>query len=221
MVTARERFLSGRHYEPIADAVAAAAGYAQIAAAGIAVELAAGTGYYLARLADAQPRGIGIAMDIARPALQRAARCHPRVVAVGWDVWRRLPIADRSVAVVLSVFGPRNALEIKRILRPGGAIVIVTPLPEHLNELRDPLGLVGIDPLKPSRLSASFDPVAQLESEVRCEYSIMLSRTDCLALAEMGPSAHHSTPAQLAERADRLDELTEVSVAVRVSTYRV
>ena len=49
---------------------------------------------------------------------------------------------------MLSIFGPRNAAETGRILAPGGALIMATPGPAHLGELRRPLGMIGIDPAK-------------------------------------------------------------------------
>jgi 23S rRNA (guanine745-N1)-methyltransferase len=62
MVAARERFLGGGHYEPLAATLAtlaarhvapAAVVPGQGAGPGLAVDLAGGTGYYLARVLDA------------------------------------------------------------------------------------------------------------------------------------------------------------------------
>src|SRR5579871_6818543 len=58
MVLARDRFLGGGHYQPVADAVSALAARALAAPAdpggpGLVLDLAGGTGYYLARVLDA------------------------------------------------------------------------------------------------------------------------------------------------------------------------
>jgi SAM-dependent methyltransferase len=94
---------------------------------GLVADLAGGTGYYLAGILDALPHRHGACIDLSVPALRRAARAHPRAAALGADVWQPLPLADRSAALVVSIFGPRNAAETGRILIPGGTLIIATP----------------------------------------------------------------------------------------------
>jgi 23S rRNA (guanine745-N1)-methyltransferase len=89
MVADRAAFLAAGHYDFIADA----AGRAAARRTRLVVDAGAGTGYYLARVLDARPaRRLGL--DVAKPALRRAARAHPRAAAVLADLWRPLPLAD-------------------------------------------------------------------------------------------------------------------------------
>ena len=64
--------------------------------------------------------------------------------------------AARSAALALSIFGPRNAAETGRVLGPGGALIMATPGPAHLGELRRPLGLIGIDEQKLRRIAGAY-----------------------------------------------------------------
>jgi 23S rRNA (guanine745-N1)-methyltransferase len=218
MVAAREAFLGAGHYAPIAAAVAAevAAGpeptvatgmEAAIAAAatGCVVEVGAGTGYYLARAAGGR---VGIALDSSREALRRAAR--DGLGAVVCDAWRALPVRDGVADAVLCVFAPRNVDEMRRILAPGGVLVVATPTPRHLAELVGPLGLVRVDERKPERLARALgEPVRERLVEARME----LSREDVRALVGMGPSARHVDPDAVARPA-------EATLSVRVAVYR-
>ena len=72
-------------------------------------------------LLDRFPAAAGLALDVSKPALRRAARAHPRAAAVGCDAWGPLPLRDGVADAVLNVFAPRNAAEIARVLRPDGA----------------------------------------------------------------------------------------------------
>ena len=221
MVDARARFLAAGHFDPLAEALAAAAAEATAGAgAGLVVDVGAGTGWYLARVLDATPARAGLAVDLSKFAARRAARAHPRAVAAVADARAPLPLADGCAAVALDVFAPRNGPELRRILRDDGLLLVVTPAREHLDELRQVLGLLDVDPEKERRvadaLSPCFDRVA---SEPR-RWRMRLPRGDVLALAGMGPSARHVGTEALAARAAPLPDPVEVTGAVVVERWR-
>ncbi len=219
MVAARDRFLGGGHYGALAAAVAGLAAEHEPAAAGLVVELAGGTGYYLASVLDVLPERYGVCLDLSAAALRRAARAHPRAAAVGADVWRTLPLADRSAALVLCVFGPRNAAETERVLVAGGALIIATPGPEHLRELREPLGMIGIDERKAGRLAAEYHEYAEADG-IALNYQMELRHQDITAVVAMGPSARHIAPEALAARISDLPSPVSVTVDVRIHSFR-
>ncbi|WP_084128704.1 putative RNA methyltransferase [Demequina sp. NBRC 110055] len=193
MVMARERLQSGGWYLPVADAVASAvAEVASVGASGtgLLLDLAGGTGYYAAAALEALPGWGGMVMDLSTPALKRAARAHERAVAVGADALKVLPMGDRAVDLVLSVFGPRVPAEIARVLRPGGALVVVTPLPAHLAELVAAVDGVHVHEGKSERLAAQFPGWERVVSrDVVTPLSLTADAArDVLA---MGPNAHH------------------------------
>ena len=223
MVMAREKFLGAGHYRPLAAAIA------ELAAAlegggpgpvpGLVLDLAGGTGYYLGGLLDALPGRLGACVDLSAPALRRAARAHPRAAALGADAWQPLPLADGAAALVLSVFGPRNPAEIRRVLAPGGALIVATPGADHLAELRGPLGLIGIDERKTARLADAYrDYPDATERAVR--YPLSLGHADLTHLVAMGPNARHIGAEMLAERVAALPGRFTVTVDVEVRGYR-
>src|SRR5450432_2303702 len=159
MVQARASFLAAGHFDHVAAELAQEAGAAGAADADICVaDVGAGTGYYLAAVLDQLTGSVGLALDASKFALRRAARAHQRIGAVACDVWRALPVADQSAAVVLNVFAPRNGAEFRRILAPGGRLLVVTPTQLHLRELIAAAGLLKVDPRKEQRLSRTLDP---------------------------------------------------------------
>ena len=223
MVHARADFLRARHYEPIAEAVADVAERCVTGAEGprdgCVVDAGAGTGYYLARVLEALPGRVGIALDISKHAARRAARAHDRAAAVVCDTWGRLPLRDGSAALVLDVFAPRNAAEFRRALAPGGALIVVTPSARHLCELVGPLGLLSVDEHKDERLADQLaGSFVQRESEL-IEWTMSLSRADVLALVRMGPSAWHADASTLAARVTAMPEPLPVTASVYVSAY--
>ncbi len=219
MISARHDFLTAGHYSPIAGALADAAASAPDVE-GCVLDLGAGTGHYLASVLDRLPERAGLALDVSRFALRRAARAHPRIAAIGADAWAPLPIRSSSVALMLNVFAPRNAIEIRRVLVPGGELVVVTPTSEHLRELVTALGLIRVDPDKQDRLERAMSPQLRLSHSTRHDFTLQLSPAEVRTVVAMGPSARHLDPTTLDERIAVLANPALVTASVTVSTYR-
>ncbi|SCG43089.1 putative RNA methyltransferase [Micromonospora inositola] len=226
MIAARADFLAAGHYDTIAAALATTA--TEIAygdrtgrtAYPLVVDAGAGTGRYLAAVLAALPDAVGLALDVSKPALRRAARAHPRAAAALADTWQRLPLADASTTVLLNVFAPRNGAEFHRVLDPAGALLVVTPAEEHLVELVDALDLLKVDPAKADRVAGSLaGHFTEASTEVR-RARLALTRTEVATLVGMGPSAWHTDPARLAERIAALPEPVPVTLAVRLGVHR-
>lgn len=214
MVSARADFLASGFYAPLACALA------ERARGELVVDAGAGTGYYLARVLEAQPGAVGIALDVSAPALRRAARAHPRIGAAVWNLWRPWPVRSGVADVVLNVFAPRNATEFHRVLRPGGTLVVAVPGPTHLRELADRLGLLTVDAAKQQRLDATLAERFALCETHDCGATVTLSPADARRVVLMGPNAHHRHRDGLTERLASIAEPVEVTTAFRVSTYR-
>ena len=113
------------------------------------------------------------------------------MAAVACDAWDELPLPDGSAAVVLSVFAPRGAAEIRRDARAGRASSwrsrrrsatwpscasrsgSSTSIPGKADRLADDLGL-----RERGRASA-------IEAE------LTLTAHEALLAARMGPAGHH------------------------------
>ncbi|HEY5820663.1 MAG TPA: methyltransferase domain-containing protein [Propionibacteriaceae bacterium] len=212
MIAARGRFLSAGHFDPITAAVAASV---PVADADV-LEVGSGTGHHLARVVEVSGRGV--ALDIS-PSAARQAAAHDRIGAVVADVWRTLPLQDGGFDAVLAIFAPRNPAEFARVLRTGGVLVVVTPLPEHLIELRLPLGLLDIEAGKDDRLAAAM--AGHLEPGPRsvCRYQVLLDTRATLDLVSMGPNAFHHDRSSLATQIATIEPPIAVSVAVTVSVW--
>ena len=220
MLDARAAFQDARHFAPIADAVTAAVRRgAETPPPFSILEIGAGTGYYLAAVLDAAPDAHGIALDVSKPAARRGARAHSRAASILADAWRGLPIGDGQVDHVLSVFAPRNADEIDRVLAPGGLVTVVTPTSRHLSELIAPLAMIGVDAAKDDRLAETMSGRFTRLRHTVVEYPMPLTRADIANVAAMGPSAHHAA-GQRAERIAALPEIVQVTASVTVSTFR-
>ena len=207
MVAAREAFQSRGHYQPLAQAITRIARQGGTAATRI-LDAGAGTGYYLGELmrAISSPAVEALALDISRYAMRRAAKL-PHTTAVVWDVWRRLPTADESRDVVLNCFAPHNPAQFRRVLAPGGVCLVVTALPEHLHQVRDPLGMLGIGAGKEEQLITRFAEAGlELRHAEQLRYMMELAPEDLFNLAYMGPAGHHLDTGALREKVAQLGQ---------------
>jgi 23S rRNA (guanine745-N1)-methyltransferase len=220
MVAARAELLAAGHFDFLTDALTRAADELLTPySPGLVLDVGAGTGHHLAAVLDRHPQAHGLALDVAKPAARRAARAHPRAAAVVCDIWRRLPIADGCADLVLDVFAPRNGAEFARVLRPGGALVVVTPRADHLRELVEALGLLAVDPDKERRVSVALEPWLRPIQDGEYAVRLALSHEDATRLVAMGPSARHLSAAELARRVAGLPQPMDVTAAVRVARY--
>ncbi len=211
MVAARVSFLGTGWYDPIADAVAQS-----VPAAASLVELGAGTGYYLASVLDALPDSHGLAVDSSVRAARRAAGAHPRMASVVADAWDRLPLADGSAEAVLSVFAPRQASEICRILSSRGQFVVVTPEPGHLMELIQPFRMLTVDCGKAEKIVTDFAALVLLDRR-RMTFTMELSPAQIKDLVMMGPTARHLQAGEFDAALSALPPHSTVTASVTVS----
>lgn len=203
MVQARSRFLEGGWYQPIRQALAGRTADAQRI-----LEVGAGAGYYLAGCLGAG--AWGLATDISAAACRRAARAHPRQAAVVADTWAGLPLADGAVDVILCVFAPRNPAEFRRVLAPGGRVLVVVPEPGHLAALRRRDQLLEVAPDKTGHLRQAFHDWRATDETVIRE-PLDLDAAGATDLVQMGPNAFHDSRTVDAIQTDMWVRLIEFS----------
>ncbi len=218
MVADRVAFLEAGHYAGITRALAAAVGDGSPPDA--LLDLGGGTGHHLAGVLDTVPGAVGVVLDSSPYAARRAARAHPRAVAVVADTWARLPVRDRAVDRVLVVFAPRNGPEIARVRAGDGRLVVVTPAADHLGELVGPLGLLRVDPDKGARLAATLEPHLEPVTTGVHRERLRLDRAAVATLVGMGPHARHLSRDDVRTSLAALPEPLDVTVSVQIGTYR-
>lgn len=197
MIAARERVVGEGLFEPVATAVAQEVADPGLESVdGAIVDLGSGPGHYLDRALEAAPRRIGVAVDNSKFAARRAARCHPRASAVVADIWDEIPLRSGSAAIVLNVFAPRNGEEIMRVLAPGGALIVVTPGPDHLKELIEPFSMISVDAEKDRRLRETLGDLGEKLRTSELTWSMNLSRQEVADMVAMGPSADRMQAAE-------------------------
>ena len=225
MVNSRETFLSNGHFAPFVEAVSDAVDDVVERAAGdadpIVVEAGAGTGYYLAHTLDLIEGARGVGLDVSVPAAKHLAKSHPRVGAVVADVWEQLPIRTGSVHALAVVFAPRNPAEFARVLVDGGEAVMLVADQGHLDELREPLGILGVEDGKIERLVAqSAGHLAPAADPELIEFPVQLGRDAIAVQVGMSPSARHLDPEVLQARVAELPEQMEVTARAQLVRMR-
>ena len=226
MVSARLRVHDAGVLDPVVNAVAEAAAARSTQARSVhtgspvIVDLGAGPGHYLSAALGSVEHARGVGVDLSKYCARALTRRVPGAGAVVADVWRDLPFVDACADVVLSVFAPRNVDETARILRDGGRWIIVTPQPDHLAELIEPMSMLSVSADKSDAVSAA---VGQRFETV--EQTVVRERRDVTAstiadLVSMGPTAFHRDRDEIEGAAHTFapgSTTTPVTVAVTVT----
>ncbi|MDQ0756425.1 methyltransferase domain-containing protein [Arthrobacter sp. B3I4] len=218
MVAARFDFLSAGHYRGLAESVADLAAPLLARPGAAVLDAGTGTGHYLRAVLDRAPAA-AVGLDISKFALRRAARLNPEALNVVSDVWQRLPLPNDAVDVIMVVFAPRNAAEFARVLRPSGRLIVVTPREGHLAEVAGRTGMLGIEPAKDERLSASLAGRFGARPAQDVDLALDLSPADVANLALMGPAGHHVDRGALAALVASLPARTAVAARFRISVF--
>lgn len=224
MIQARETFLAAGHFAPFVETVsqtvidilddAEVPDYAHP----VIMEVGAGTGYYLSHTLDAVENARGVGIDISVAAAKHLAKAHHRIGSIVADVWEKIPALDNSVDVISVVFAPRNPVEFARVLRDNGEVVTLTPAPGHLDELREPLGIIGVEEDKLARMIEQSKGFFELVGDPQpIEFTIDLDRAAIAAQVGMSPSARHIE--NLDERVAALPE--KMTVTARANLTRL
>lgn len=211
MLAARRAFLDAGHYAPLRDAIVATV---RDAAPRAIVDVGCGEGHYTAALAAVAADVTGV--DIARAAVRMAARRHP---ALTWLVATAaaLPLADASVDLVASLFTPLHAPEARRVLAPGGILLVATPAAGHLAALRAAL----FDEVRERPSAKAPDAQAagfELAGEDECRFPLALDGAALRQLVAMTPYAWKASPARRSALEARAGLAT--SAAFRLLRFR-
>jgi 23S rRNA (guanine745-N1)-methyltransferase len=181
----------------------------------VVLDLGSGAGDALGALAGVQPiTGVGI--DLSAAAADLAARRFPDLTWVVANADRRLPMADGSVDVVLSLHGRRNSAECARVLKPGGHLVIALPSPDDLVELRELVQGARVERDRTDAVLAEHAPYFELRDRSTARESHRLERGNLLKLLQ---STYRGARSSAAARLEALDTL-EVTQASDVCVFQ-
>jgi 23S rRNA (guanine745-N1)-methyltransferase len=228
MIAGRRAFFDAGHYEPLADAVADLV-VSHLPTDGppgaepVVLDAGCGEGYYLRRLrhrlrANGSGQAVLVGLDLSKPAIKAAARRDPagRYAVAGTF---RMPVLASRVDVLLTHFSPVSPADFRRVVRPGGVLLLGGPGPAHLFGLKEILYDTPAHHEPPAGLDQATG--FELLATHRIQFPLRLGSPKQVAnLLKMTPfSWAANRPAQ--ERLAGLDALgTEVDVVVRAYRRR-
>ena len=221
MMMARRAFLEAGFYEPMAKALAmmVTANSPKDQSINL-LDVGCGEGYYSRNIARYCENSGLIALhgiDIAKYAIAAAAKKQPdaRFIVASSN---RLPYPDQYFDFLLKVFAPANDEELKRILKPSGLLLTVTPGPRHLWQLKE---FIYAD-VREHALEIELPQGFEQQDTQRIRYSITPNAEQRIALLHMTPFAWRTNRSvqQAIKEADELSIETDfiLTLALKSAT---
>lgn len=199
MVDARQHFLKKGYYSPMRHAVNDILGKGNTV-----LDAGCGEGYYTMLFSE---NNEVFGVDISKEAVKKASsRCKNASFAVA-SVYD-LPVLRESVDVVVNIFSPDSQSEFLRILKPNGRLINVTPMQDHLFELKK---AVYDNPYRNPFISPERSGFCILSS-TEIKYKISLCcKEDILSLFCMTPYYYNTSPNDIKklEHLQKLDTRVE------------
>jgi 23S rRNA (guanine745-N1)-methyltransferase len=223
MIAGRRDFFEAGHYQALADEVAKVIiSNLPDGPERVVVDAGCGEGYYLRRLrslladGDGEAGAIRCGLDISKHGIRAAARSDPGgLYAVAGS--HRMPVLPARVDVLLSHFSPVSAADFRRVVRPGGVVLVGGPGEVHLYSFKELLydNPAQHEPSDTLAAEPGFEPM----TTHRIRYKLALRGpgqvADVLLMTPFFWTVDQATQVRLA-RLDSLD--TEVDVVV--NAYR-
>lgn len=219
MMRARRNFLEAGFYQPLAQALAKIIDAHQPATTPFHIlDVGCGEGYYCRQLEalTKNPEKLDLhGIDIAKNAILAAAKKQQNarfIVASN----KSMPYADQYFDLLLRIYAPSNELEISRLLKPNGLLLIVTPGSRHLWQLKEFIYKEVKEHSVDVALPAGFEQIASQ----RVSYKIQPDPEQRMALLHMTPFAWRANTAtqNIIQRANNLE--IEADFIVTLATRR-
>jgi len=188
MMRARRNFLEAGFYQPMAKALALIIDKYRAENTPMHIlDVGCGEGYYSRQIEEhSQHRdkldlhGIDIAKNAIFAAAKKQADAHFIVASS-----KSMPYADHYFDLLLRVYAPANDKEIKRLLKVKGLLLIVTPGPRHLWQLKQFI----YKEVKEHDVEVPIpDGFEQIDRQ-RISYTIQPDQEQRMALLQMTPFA--------------------------------
>lgn len=219
MVKARTDFLDRDYYQPLAKKTAEVmGGLLENVKQPYIIDSGCGEGFYTVNYAKALPKAKFYGIDISKAAV---AHCMTRIhcenitnceFAVASSF--QLPFIDKFADLIVCTFAPVSNDEYARVLKDGGKLVVVSPSPRHLFELKEVLYEKPYEN-KPNVYGLNkFDE----SEEMIFEYPVVLeSQEDIFNLFTMTPY-YYKTSAEAVEKLKKVNRL-ELTCGFSIRTF--
>ena len=188
MMRSRRNFLETGFYQPLAQAIAATIDKHRSKDSPMNIlDMGCGEGYYCRQIEaltidnkELKLHGI----DIAKNAIFAAAKKQPNarfIVASS----KRMPYANAYFDLLTRIYAPSNDAEVERLLKPKGLLLLVTPGPRHLWQIKEFIYKEVKEHPTEIVLPKGFD---QIESQ-SIRFKILPNQEQRMALLHMTPFA--------------------------------
>jgi 23S rRNA (guanine745-N1)-methyltransferase len=175
---ARRRFLDAGHAQPLVDGIVAALPLRQGAAL---LDTGCGEGHHLAAFRHAY--GVeACGIDISVPAIDLAARRHGDALWIVGNADRFLPFADASLEAITSITARMNPDEFRRVLSPGGLLLVAIPGADDLIELRETVQGERVERDRSDRTVETFAAQFSLQHRRTIRHVARLDRAAMIAV---------------------------------------
>lgn len=162
MINARREFLESGYYFPLLEKLANLIGAnCQLGALNI-YDAGCGEGYYLGRLHPLLVQsGYKVSLaghDISRPAIEKAAKKYSNgnfAIASSFE----MPVVAGSQDILVQVFAPMKDSEVRRVLKPNGLWLRVSPGLKHLSQIKNAIYETPHDHVVSELVPDGFDVV--------------------------------------------------------------
>ena len=214
MVSARRDFLEAGHYEPLRAELCRKV--AEFSSEGcVILDAGCGEGYYTSAIIDRSKIAVDVTgIDISKTAVDFAAKRKCGAAFAAGSVFH-LPAISSSCDILVTLFAPYCGDEFRRVLKPGGVMIMAIPSAEHLWELKT---AIYDTPYKNEVKPYELEGFEFLGSE-RITNEISLStQQEIWSLFTMTPYYYKTGAAEQ----ERLRQLTELRVTTdfELLTYR-
>lgn len=212
MVSARRAFLEKGYYSILSDCINdLLARFCKRDC--ILADAGCGEGWYTERAAHSVGAREVYGFDISRDAVACAAKRDKTGAYAVASVFN-MPLCDGCTDALLSIFAPHSYEEFARILAPGGVLIRVVPLEEHLMELKQAV-YENVYPNEPEKPEI---PLFTAEESRELRSVITVENEDIKNLFMMTPY-YYKTGEHEQQKLRQLQKLT-TRIAFRVTLYK-
>lgn len=140
MLDARKNFLCAGYYRPLAEKISSLIkeNNKKNNMPSVILDAGCGEGYFLSCISGDEfisRSFIFYGIDISKYGIKTASRRNPGIQFAVGSIYD-LPVADKVVNILISIFSPFNEKEFGRVLADNGIVISVTPGAHHLEGLK-------------------------------------------------------------------------------------